>query len=138
MSRQCVPGNFPRASLQGAVSGAQPKLVLRKTGDKYSSGPTDAERYERYIVCDDLAQQLAAYATRKMTSNAWSLQATVSKIEVGILKKVRSGIWEFSDAEIAWTIGRTRQILSDTAAGETSIGPDSNILGQARDDSHDE
>lgn len=138
MNRQCVPDNFPRASLQGAVSGAQPKLLLRKTGDVYRSAPTDTDVYERYIVCDDLAQQLASYASRKMAENGWSLQTTMLKIEVGFLNKICSEIWEFSDAEIAWTIERTREILSDTAATGTSLAPDSNILSQAREDNHDE
>ncbi|VBO96041.1 hypothetical protein [Burkholderia pseudomallei] len=138
MNQQRVPDNFPRESPQGAVSGAQPKLLLRKVGDTYCAGLTDADVYDRYIVCDDLAQQLAAYASHKMRANSWSLQTAVSKVEAGVLEKVRSGIWDFSAAEVAWTIERTRQILADTAAGETSIGPDSNILSQTRDDSYDE
>lgn len=138
MNRQRVPDNFPRASSYGAVPGAQPKLLLRKVGDTYQSGPSDADVYKRYIVCEDLAQQLKVYASRKMTQNAWSLQSVVSKIEEGVLKKVRGRIWKFSDAEIAWTIGRLREILSDPATAGASLAPDSNIPSQAGEENHDE
>ncbi|MEX3999691.1 hypothetical protein AB4Y38_12425 [Paraburkholderia sp. EG285A] len=96
----------------------------------------DAEVYERYIVCEDLAQQLVTYTARKMAENAWSLQTILPKVKAGFLKKTRSGIWEFSDAEVTWTIGRTREILSDPASGRTS--PDSNIQNQAGEEKRDE
>lgn len=119
MSPKPVPADFPRTTSQGSISGAQPKLLLRKIGDMYQAGPTDDEVYERYIACDDLAEQLAAYATRKMTANAWSLQTAISKVEAGVLKKVDSGIWDFSTAEVTWTIERTGQILTDAIAAQT-------------------
>ena len=138
MSPKPLPVDFPRIFSQGAIFGVQPKLLLRKVGDTYQAGPTDDEVYERYIVCDDLAEQLAAYASRKMTANAWSLQTAVSKVEAGVLKKVHSGVWDFSTAEVTWTIERTRQILTDAAAAQASHGPDSNIPTKDRDGPRDE
>ena len=137
MSPKPLPVDFPRIFSQGAISGVQPKLLLRKVGDTYQAGPTDDEVYERYIVCDDLAEQLAAYASRKMTANAWSLQTAVSKVEAGVLKKVHSGVWDFSTAEVTWTIERTRQILTDAAAAQTNLGSDSSIPSRPRDDSQE-
>lgn len=119
MSQKHLPADFPRTTSQGSISGAQPKLLLRKIGDMYQAGPTDDEVYERYIACDDLAEQLAAYATRKMTANAWSVQTAISKVEAGVLKKVDSEIWDFSTAEVTLTIERTRQILTDAIATQT-------------------
>ena len=101
MSPKPLPVDFPRTSSQGAISGAQPKLLLRKVGDTYQAGPTDDEVHERYLVCDDLAEQLAAYTSRKMTANTWSLQTALSKVEAGVLKKVDSGLWDLSTAEVA-------------------------------------
>ncbi|MDR5798232.1 hypothetical protein QCE49_33065 [Caballeronia sp. LZ008] len=138
MSQKHLPADFPRTTAQGSISGAQPKLLLRKIGDTYQAGPTDDEVYDRYIVCDDLAQQLAAYASRKMTANAWSLQTAVSKVEAGVFKKVHSGIWDFSTAEVTWTIERARQILTDANAAQTRVGSDSNTPSHPRDDSHEE
>jgi len=137
MSPKPLPPDFPRSTSQGSVSGVQPKLLLRKVGDTYQAGPTDDEVYERYIACDDLAEQLAAYASRKMRANAWSLQTAVSKVEAGVLKKVHSGVWDFSTAEVTWTIERTRQILTDAAAAQTSLGSDSSIPSRPRDDSQE-
>ncbi len=119
MSPKPLPVDFPRPPSQGAISGAQPKLLLRKIGDMYQAGPTDDEVYERFVVCDDLAEQLAAYASRKMTANAWSLETAVTRVEAGVRKKVHSGIWDFSTAEVTWTMDRTRQILTDAIAAQT-------------------
>lgn len=138
MNTQRVPPDFPKPSSQGAISGAQPKLIVRKAGDEYRASPTDAEVYERYIVCDDLAQQLAAYTSRKMSANAWSLEIAIAKVEVGVQKKVRSGVWDFSAAEIAWTLGRTRELLTGTAASETSVEPDLNSSDRHRNGGHGE
>ena len=138
MSPKPLPPDFPRSTSQGSISGVQPKLLLRKVGDTYQAGPTDDEVYERYIACDDLAEQLAAYASRKVTANAWSLQTAMAKVEAGVFKKVHGGVWDFSTAEVTWTIERTRQILADAAAAQTSLGSDSNIPSHPRDDSHKE
>jgi|GEM_PF-936604 len=132
MSPKSLPVDFPRTSWQGAISGALPKLLLRKVGDTYQAGPTDDEVYERFIVCDDLAEQLAAYASRKMTANAWSLETALSKVEAGVVKKVDSGVWDFLTEEVTWTMKRTRQILMDR------VGSGSNIPSQERYDSYEE
>jgi uncharacterized protein (DUF2252 family) len=138
MSPKPLPVDFPRTSSQGAISGAQPKLLLRKVGDTYQAGPTDDEVHERYLVCDDLAEQLAAYTSRKMTANTWSLQTALSMVEAGVLKKVDGGIWDFSTEEVAWTMERTRQILTDAIAAQTRVETDSSIPTQDRDGPRDE
>ncbi|QLB62956.1 hypothetical protein A9O66_11520 [Paraburkholderia caribensis] len=137
MKRHHVPDDFPRVSHQGALPGAQPKLLLRNIAGRYRAGPTDEEVYERYLVCEDFARQLASYTSRKMAENAWSLQEAVSKVEAGILTKVRSGIWDFSDAEIAWTIGHMGQIMSASAIGETPIASESSAPLPAPGAGHD-
>jgi len=137
MSQNPLPTDFPIASSPGAISGAQPKLLVRKLGDTYQSGPTDEEVYERYLICEDLAEQLAAYASRKMTANPWSVETAVSKVETGVLKKVDSGVWDFSAGEAAWTIKRTRQILTHLTAGEALAPLDSNSSTPAGDQRHE-
>jgi DNA-binding CsgD family transcriptional regulator len=137
VNRQRVPDDFPRASLQGAVSGAQPKLLLRKIGGMYRAGLTDDEVYERYVLCKDFAQQLAAYTSRIMAANAWSLQTALSKVEVAVVRKVRSGLWDFSNAEIAWTIECTRQMVSNTMVSDKSLEPDTNIPTRGQEDTRD-
>lgn len=69
-----IPADFPRGFLPGGVPGAQPKLLVRKVGEKYFSEMTDDERRERYEICSDFAQQLISYCKRKQTEKPeWSI-----------------------------------------------------------------
>lgn len=112
-NRPAVPEDFPRAPVQGAVSGYQPKLLLREIGGEYVAGPTDEELFARYDACEDLAQQLAPYARRKQAENpSWSLEETLSKVEAGVTSKVSGGQWDLSSAEIAWIMKRVHQVLA--------------------------
>lgn len=46
-----TPEDFPRDYGVGAVSGAQPKPLVRKVGEVFVSGLTKDERYARYDNC---------------------------------------------------------------------------------------
>lgn len=59
-------------------------------------------------------------------------------VEAGVLKKVDGGIWDFSTEEVAWTMERTRQILTDAIAAQTRVETDSSIPTQDRDGPRDE
>src|ERR1035437_9767830 len=53
-----VPVDFPCESTAGAVSGAQVKIPLVEfKGRFYQPGTSPPERYVRWDVCEDLAQQ---------------------------------------------------------------------------------
>lgn len=123
MNLRRIPADFPRASSQGSVPGAQPKLLVNRTGDTYSAARAEADVYGRYLGCDDLAQQLAAYVSRKMASTLLSPDKLASNVEAGFRKKVQSGLWDFSEEEIAWTIKRMRQLYSVVAV-EKHLEPD--------------
>ncbi|ONC30088.1 hypothetical protein AQ915_20660 [Burkholderia pseudomallei] len=112
MNRPAVPEDFPRPPV-GAVSGYQPKVLLREIDGGYVAGPTDDELFARYDACEDLAQQLVPYATRKQAENpSWSLDETLSKIEASVASKVSDGQWDVSPDEIAWIMKRVRQALA--------------------------
>ncbi|MDN4039298.1 hypothetical protein [Massilia sp. YIM B02443] len=54
-----VPGDFPKPVHLGAVGGAQPKfLAVMYQGRFYEPGATPPEVYERWLMCNDLAEQL--------------------------------------------------------------------------------
>jgi len=57
-----VPYDYPRDVTPASLSGAQPKLAARLIDGKSIVGQTDDERHERWAVCEDLAQRLAAKA----------------------------------------------------------------------------
>jgi hypothetical protein len=110
--KHVVPEDFPREMLVGSLAGSNPKLLLRKVGDRYFAGLTPDELYERYDACEDLAQQLALYTQRKIDSKGWGVDEALHRVEMGVENKVRANAWDFSSAEIAWLMARTRQIMS--------------------------
>lgn len=121
--RDVVPDDFPREPLPGIVPGAQPKLLVREKNGRYYAGLTDDELLTSYEVCEDLARQLSAYTSRKMRQFGWSFADAFAKIERGVNGKVSAGEWNFSPAETAWVMKRTRELLSASASGGGSWCP---------------
>ncbi|MDR6392577.1 hypothetical protein J2803_005216 [Paraburkholderia phenoliruptrix] len=111
MTDQRVPDDFPREPDLGSVTGVQPKLLVREVDGRYLSGLTEEQLWVRYDACEDLASQLSAYASRKMSSSGLSQDVALTRAEKGVRLKVDSGEWDFSQAEVAWVMKRTRQIL---------------------------
>ncbi|CAJ2754140.1 Uncharacterised protein [Burkholderia pseudomallei] len=106
-----VPDDFPREPLPGVVPGAQPKLLAQEKDGQYYTGLADDELLTRYEVCEDFARQLSAYTSRKIRQFGWSFADTFAKIERSVNGKVSAGEWDFSPAEIAWVMKRTRALL---------------------------
>ncbi|RKP47661.1 hypothetical protein D7S89_14885 [Trinickia fusca] len=109
--RHVVPEDFPRELAPGVVPGAQPKVLVREKDGRYYTGLADDELLTRYEVCEDFARQLSAYASRKMCQFGWSFSDAFSKVERSVNRKVTAGEWNFSPAEIAWVMKRTRALL---------------------------
>ncbi|MFL9910342.1 hypothetical protein [Paraburkholderia sp. RL17-337-BIB-A] len=65
-----VPDDFPREPYGTSLAGSQPKLAVRSADGQYRVGLTDEELLERYGACEDLAEQLASYCTRKASSRS--------------------------------------------------------------------
>lgn len=108
-----VPNDFPRPDMISAVAGVQPKLAVRVVDGQYVAGMTEAELYERYAGCEDLAQQLADYCLRKAREHPeWSKAFNLERAGRGIASKVDSGRWEFSRAEQEWIMRRCAELLS--------------------------
>lgn len=116
--RHVVPDDFPRELMPGAVPGAQPKLLARETDGRYRTGLTDGEVWTRYDGCEDLAGQLAEYASRKMVSSGLSLDEALGRVEKGLKAKVGAGQWDFSRCEMVWLIKRARELLLAPEIGE--------------------
>lgn len=111
-SPHVAPEDFPREPSPGLVPGTQPKLLVREIDGRYYTALTDEELWKRYDACEDLAGQLAEYASRKMSASGISLDDALERVEKGLKAKVGAGQWDFSRAEIAWTLNRTRMLLS--------------------------
>lgn len=112
MADRHVPDEFPREPELGSVTGVQPKLLVREVDGRYVSGPTDEELLERYDICDDLADQLFQYASRKVATAGLSPDVALARAEKGMRLKVDAGEWDFSQAEVVWVMKRAHQLLA--------------------------
>ncbi len=111
MTPRRVPDDFPREADLGSVTGVQPKLLVREVDGRYQSALSDEDLWVRYDTCEDLASQLADYASRKISTSGMARDVALSRVEKGIRLKVDSGEWDFSHAEVAWVVKRTQQLL---------------------------
>lgn len=105
ISSASIPADFPKSTGLGAVSGAQPKLLVRQEAGRYVTGPSESEHRARYEVCEDLACQLAQYTLRKGASHPeWSRDELQAKVEAGLRAKAVG--WGLSLAETDWVLRR--------------------------------
>jgi hypothetical protein len=112
-----VPADFPRPVHLGALPGAQPKLLMVKYGGGYySPGCTPPEIWERWDVCEDLAQQFC----QKSLENKAGKRAHLSETAIldQYLERLLKTGWG-SDAEMRWVIRRAAD-LAHWAAPESA------------------
>jgi hypothetical protein len=111
MTDRQVPADFPREPYLGSVTGVQPKLLVREVDGRYQSGFSEEQLWLRYDACEDLASQLAEYASRKIATSGLSRDVALTRAEKGVRLKVDAGEWDFSQREVAWVMKRTQQLL---------------------------
>ncbi|MHB9833272.1 hypothetical protein Q8F57_000375 [Paraburkholderia terrae] len=106
MSRH-VPEDFPRDVTPASLPGAHPKLAGRLIDGKFVVGLTEEERFERWDVCEDLAQQLVGVARKdalKHPENA--REVTLGRVRRGIEGKQWTSV-----VETDWLMARLRLLL---------------------------
>lgn len=110
-----IPEDFPRRTLLGAVGGAAPKVLARKTEDgRYSAFVSDDEHLQAYENAEDLVQQLKDYALRKERENPdWTRDFNMNRIREVIQSKVRSAEWDFTADEQVWIMARLSRLLAE-------------------------
>ncbi len=107
---KAVPEDFPRGFTAPTVPGAQAKFVARKIDGRFVVGLTEAELHERWLYCEDLAQQLAARSQRKQAAGLISdPEAFYRETE----HRVRGQGWDLSNDEVKWLMKRTRALAVD-------------------------
>ena len=104
-----IPSDFPHCATQGAVTGAQEKLLLSEFENKfYPPGCTPPELYERWEACEDLAQQ---FSQKSLESKAGKRShMTEQEILKQYYDRLLQKRWAAND-EIAWIIRRAASIL---------------------------
>jgi hypothetical protein len=119
-----VPADFPRPVHLGSVPGAQQKfLMVQYQGRFYSPGCTPPELWERWYICEDLAQQFC----RKCIDNKAGKRAHMTEVEIldqYLVRLLQTG-WG-SDAEMRWVIRRAAELagwpLLDSALEQDAPG----------------
>ena len=112
MSNRAIPADFPRGKPLASLPGFQPKVAVGLVDGQYITGLTDEEWLERYDICEDLAQQFAAYCTRKAAENPdWNHEFNLARARKGLAQQVPRGVWDFSATEQDWVMKRAQQTL---------------------------
>ncbi|SDC53918.1 hypothetical protein SAMN05216345_102677 [Cupriavidus sp. YR651] len=107
MNLNDVPENFPRITIPAVVTGVQPKIGVRGIDGRYVVGQTEEERYERWDICEDLAQQLLQVAQKDETGHpGQAREKTLRRLRISVSQKG----W-CSEDELDWLIGRLAALL---------------------------
>lgn len=104
-----VPDDFPRSVHRGALPGAQPKILATKyRGRFYPTGGTPPELYERWQICEDLAQQLMV----KSRDSKLGKRSHMSEEDIlsQYLTRLIQTRWTSED-EASWVIRRAALLL---------------------------
>lgn len=108
-----VPVDFPQPVPAGTVAGVMPKSLLVDYGGRlYAPGSTPPEIFQRWDICEDLAQQLRSKCLdAKMGKRAYMPEADILAEYLEELLETDLG----SGAEMKWVIRRTAQLLEWSA-----------------------
>lgn len=104
-----VPESFPRPYIQGAIAGAQPKLLVVRFGLKlYATGCTPPELNKRWHLCETIKEALRV---KSLESKAGK-RSHISEREIleQYLVRLSATGW-VSAPEARWTIRRTAELL---------------------------
>lgn len=110
VTQSSIPADFPKAA-SGAVPGTQLKLLARVEVGRFVAGPGDADVLARYVVCEDLAQQLAKYSVRKGGKHPeWSREQLQAKVAAAV--RAKGFGWGLSPAEVEWVLQRLAELTA--------------------------
>lgn len=102
-----VPEDFPRDVTPASMAGARPKLAGRLIDGKFVVGLTEEERFERWDICEDLAQQLVGVVHREASKYPEnSREETLDRVRSGVEGKQ----WTYA-VETNWLMARLRSLL---------------------------
>jgi len=106
MDSDDVPADFPQEFL-GAVTGAQPKLLVGKNDRGEYLSESAAQRAERWAICADLCEQLGEYVNKKWNGEG-PRDAFAEKVAHAL--DLKRATWGLSLAEAGWVKARLRAL----------------------------
>lgn len=106
---QQVPADFPRQPYKSALSSAHPKLSLVEyNGRYYYPGATPPEVWQRWDVCEDLAQQFSRKCVESKAGKR-SHMAPEDIVEQYLERLLKTG-W-VSEPEGHWVMRRAAELI---------------------------
>lgn len=104
-----APADFPRPSPSIDGSMSSPAVALRRADGQHTDRLTDDELYERYELCDGMAQHVTDYCRRKLAMNPRLRVHT-------LLRRLKRGVlalgWDMRVSELDWVINRVEFSLA--------------------------
>lgn len=108
-----APADFPREGALASVSGAQPKLLVTKVGDRFSAEVDEEESYRRWVVCDDLVQQLVVKTVKRIREGrVKDLDDYVNKLQSWLEAQDWEG-WKVTGQEARWMRDRIKTLVEE-------------------------
>lgn len=107
--------DFPTDRSQGAIGGAQPKLLLNRRADGIYGPPqrSPEEVLYRYTTAAGVVGQLVFYFQRKKREYPeWGDEHNLERIRLGLINKATEGKWRFTAEEQAWIMDRLRERIA--------------------------
>lgn len=112
-----APEDFPREPALGSISGVQPKLLVIKVDGEFRSDVNEGEIYRRWLVCEDLVQQLTLKTTKRMREGRIpSVDDYVNKLQKWLEAQEWEG-WKVTGPEAKWMRDRIKALV------EVETGP---------------
>ncbi|WP_220377461.1 DUF2442 domain-containing protein [Paraburkholderia sp. BL6669N2] len=102
-----VPADFPWDPTPASLAGAQPKLAGRWIDDRFVVGLTAEERWVRWDVCEDLAQQLVP----KTLADAARYPQNSREVTLRRMRRAIVGKNWTERSETDWLMARLRVLL---------------------------
>jgi hypothetical protein len=108
---QKTPADFPRQPAPGSVSGVQPKLLVVKVDNLFISETDEDEIYRRWLVCEDLVQQLVSKTVKRMREGRVAdLDDYVNKLQQWLEAQEWDG-WKVTWPEARWMGDRIKALV---------------------------
>lgn len=102
-----VPDDFPRDTTPASLAGAHAKLAVRRIGGRFIVGLTAAERFVRWYLCEDLAQQLVP----KTLKDATKYPQNTCEVTLRRMRRAIEGKGWTTVVETDWLMARLQTLL---------------------------
>lgn len=108
-----APADFPREHAPGSISGVQPKLLVIKVDDRFTSEIDEEEIYRRWSICKDLVQQLVEKTVKRMREGRVAdLDDYVNKLLQWLEVQEWEG-WKVTWPEARWMCNRIKTLVEE-------------------------